>query len=377
MKLLRLGASLCISLSMIYPAYAFEAYGPVTRGESLWAIAKNHQISKVSNRQMITAIFRLNPEAFRSDAISSLKVGSRLWLPVTPSEVHEVLEGHIPPKREPKISANPQVAISQKHTVKNAIVAVKAAHDSAENKTPAAALRAGAQDAHKVVKPPEAAPEQAKLAEDAEALNTAQQALLAANQKLQLLQQQNQALEQKSQDQQQQIQSLATAAETLNNQTGIWSWIWFILFMLAAAVAAFMRYQIYLTQRSHRYAAANDSADPDRPEGDLSLYAQMNGDTAEYQPGQDHHGHTFSEVTVAVAENDYEKAERLLRQALREDKNSLVLRMKLLEIYTKKDDKAAFDQMAESMLKRGLVQENDPIWQRIRRMYVDRWIYDQ
>lgn len=56
-------------------------YGPVARGESLWAIANRLKSPGVTAEQMAMALFKANPEAFSEANINTLKAGVILRIP--------------------------------------------------------------------------------------------------------------------------------------------------------------------------------------------------------------------------------------------------------------------------------------------------------
>lgn len=57
-------------------------YGPVRRGESLWAIAENLKPDPaITTEQMAMALFKANPEAFSDANINALKTGAILRIP--------------------------------------------------------------------------------------------------------------------------------------------------------------------------------------------------------------------------------------------------------------------------------------------------------
>lgn len=58
-----------------------STYGPVRKGETLFAIANKVRPSNVSPEDMMQAIFRANPSAFSSSSITSLKSGVHLTIP--------------------------------------------------------------------------------------------------------------------------------------------------------------------------------------------------------------------------------------------------------------------------------------------------------
>jgi pilus assembly protein FimV len=58
-----------------------ERYGPVTRGETLWPIANRLKPQGVSTEQMMMALLRANPKAFRNGNVNNLKAGAVLRIP--------------------------------------------------------------------------------------------------------------------------------------------------------------------------------------------------------------------------------------------------------------------------------------------------------
>jgi len=57
-------------------------YGPVSRNETLWSIAKQHnQDNSISQEKMLQAIYRANPQAFYKNNINALKAGETITIP--------------------------------------------------------------------------------------------------------------------------------------------------------------------------------------------------------------------------------------------------------------------------------------------------------
>ncbi len=56
-------------------------YGPVGRNETLWGISRRAQHPSTSQRQMLVAIYKANPQAFYKSSINALKAGSTLTIP--------------------------------------------------------------------------------------------------------------------------------------------------------------------------------------------------------------------------------------------------------------------------------------------------------
>ena len=56
-------------------------YGPVERNETLWNIAQKFQQPNVSQRQMINALYKGNPNAFYKASMDALKAGTTITIP--------------------------------------------------------------------------------------------------------------------------------------------------------------------------------------------------------------------------------------------------------------------------------------------------------
>jgi pilus assembly protein FimV len=66
--------------SSAYPVTGTR-YGPVSRNETLWGIAKKYQNPQISQRQMLAAIYQANPKAFYQPSVDALKAGATLTIP--------------------------------------------------------------------------------------------------------------------------------------------------------------------------------------------------------------------------------------------------------------------------------------------------------
>lgn len=59
-------------------------YGPTTAKDDLWQIALRYKLQNASINQVMLAIVRLNPYAFKDGNVNGLKVGGKLKIPSYP-----------------------------------------------------------------------------------------------------------------------------------------------------------------------------------------------------------------------------------------------------------------------------------------------------
>jgi len=76
----------------------------------------------------------------------------------------------------------------------------------------------------------------------------------------------------------------------------------------------------------------------------------------------------LAEIDVYMAYGHYQQVEQLLEKALSEDVGNNALRMKLLEVYSTKQDKVAFVRQAREILAQLKQQKDHPLWQKVSEM---------
>ena len=93
--------------------------------------------------------------------------------------------------------------------------------------------------------------------------------------------------------------------------------------------------------------------------------SQMSGQSMQYSPSQLDAGDVdpLAEADVYLAYGRDLQAEEILKEALRNDPNRLVLHQKLAEIYAKRHDRMAFASVANNVF--ALTQGKGPEWQRL------------
>ena len=351
--------ALGVSLLLSGPASAMTTY-TVKRGDSLWGIAARHRPShKVSVPNMIKAIQKLNSDSLPEGSIN-IHPGENLQVPSTLAEVQQALGG--------------KAASSQTESVKSA--ATKAAQNGGKNHTPPFREH------------PHSTPAQANqdVVNQLRALATqAQKAVMQAKQEnaeltSQLQQSQKQAAELKGQ---------------VNNLQGKghfpWAWLWFILFVIAVGVfwyqqkkrdagtgrgAAASRLGLGTGNPSPKKARRMNMHDYTNLSEELQSYPVQAGDVVKpREPEHEEVMDSMMQIDVEIAQGNYSAAERLIKGVLGKDKSNVPYRMKLLELYAMMDNKREFNKVSEYMLKH-LVSEQSEEWKKVRKMYLQTWVYD-
>src|SRR3990167_2843022 len=90
MKSIKIGLFIFI-VSFANAVFAFQAYGPIVPGDTLWSIANQHRLKGVSTSQMIDAIKIANPHALGGANDDVLRKGATLQIPSTVGEVQATL----------------------------------------------------------------------------------------------------------------------------------------------------------------------------------------------------------------------------------------------------------------------------------------------
>ncbi|GAB6068056.1 hypothetical protein JCM13664_13750 [Methylothermus subterraneus] len=394
-------------------------YGPVRRGESLWAIADRLKPSAITTEQMAIALLQTNPEAFAEPNVNALKAGAILKIPS-----QEALAGLSPEQARREFQRQYQTWLAKRAS----------APESRAEQTPEPQLKLEA---------PKEAPSQVESSEAAPALET-QAALEALRQENADLKSRIEALE----AQVAALAELAKASSQAENSSGAASaapseaapiqatpesavslppetplqtapsntvplaepkpevapepvekpaeepsppseWLspWYLSLgggsLLLLGIAGWM---IWQRRQAAQVQADSLLAEMDQHAGQesesevaaASASAGMNGTEtvessflSEFTPsdfdvleGESAAVDPLAEADVYLAYGRYQQAEELIRQALLREPERPELRLKLLEIFYAKEDATGFAGYAQELKDQGADQEPD-FWEKV------------
>ena len=355
-------ASLVVLLSVSFnTAWAFAHFGPTKRGDTLWQIAEQSLPSKqISVTEMIKAIKQLNPSAFVGGNHNILKTGVVLQVPASLQEFNAVMG-----------KTTPEQAVLSQETGRE-LGALSQDHQ--------AQLRQAAEQAASV--------HYAKAQQQVQQL---QQQLNQANNRILYLQQ----LQQQAQAEQQ--------------ATTYWGWLWFVVWLLTigllmsrrwwqARLSALMLPHVRVPQISWRLKlprwnikAVKDKLPswPSKPVTPASqpfeagLQAEL--DVGDVPPLTEQAAMPLSEPTMQAEFADTEPYQvsilddpekpRLL-EAINAAPNDTDRHMALLQHYVELESQHGFDEHVKEMIKIGVMEEGDSLWARVRKLYLNTWVYD-
>jgi hypothetical protein len=89
-----------------------------------------------------------------------------------------------------------------------------------------------------------------------------------------------------------------------------------------------------------------------------------NGEALEHANGLE----MYDDQALAGEQND-------IIQALSQDVDNMEWHQALLEFYVKTNSQNGFKRHYQNMVKSGLMTEGDPLWEEVRKMYLNKWIY--
>ena len=343
-RVIVIGLAVLLS-SGLNAAWAFAHFGPTKRGDTLWQIAQQSRPSKqISVTDMIKAIKQLNPDAFVGGNHNILKTGVVLQVPASLQEFNAVMG-----------KASPEQAVLSQQTGRE--------------------LGALSQDHQTQVRQ---AAEQEASVRYVHAQQQLQQQLNQANNRILYLQQL-------------QRQTLAE-----QQSTTYWGWFWFVVWLVSIGLFLNRRWwlarlaalklpmvqlpqlgfkftlprwdiSIFKTKLAHWSGKLRPSAQPayevgqqaELDVGDVPPLTTQVPDTETYQ--------------VSILD-DPEKT-RLLA-ALREIPTDISRHMALLQHYVDLESQHAFDAHVKEMIDGGVMQEGDALWARVRKLYLNTWVYD-
>jgi hypothetical protein len=84
----------------------------------------------------------------------------------------------------------------------------------------------------------------------------------------------------------------------------------------------------------------------------------------------------INQGSIEMAENhNNEGQQENVIEALAKDEDSRAWHQALLEFYVKTNSQHGFKRHYQNMIKEGLMNEGDPLWEEVRKMYLNKWIY--
>lgn len=316
----------------ILPTMAMKTYGPVKRGDSLWRIAQKNRPSRaVGIQQMVLAIKKLNPSVFKGHGASHLKLNTTLLLPTTVAEVNKALH---PEEATPTIPAPA--------TVQPRIAAPTPSQSAAAT----------------------AASKQIPLT-----INTGSATLSANITKTPLI-----------------TSPTTSIAQSKHEQSIPWSWLWFILLVVGAAYFFWYRkyHETVHASINKGLAAARLGVTKNRRERVVNRYktrrfkdrdaAANHFQTVNKTPFMHSSGEALASAAIDMAENNCTSAEQSLRMAILRDKKNVELRIKLLELYVKTNNRVAFKRESDAL--EHFVSSDSSAWSKVKAMYLNQWAYD-
>ncbi len=347
---------LLVGLLLFANVYATTTY-TVKRGDTLWGIAKHHRPSRsVSIDNMIKAIRMLNPTIFSAGS-NALSIGVQLTLPSTNKEVAKALG-------KPVVASAPSKSYSEKSTSQQPAKKPKSTGNGL---------------------PFQEHPQQTQVQILQNNVMELRQVATMAQKSVTELQRKNSNLTQQLQQKQQAVTALQSKLSTAQGQGRFpWAWLWFVLFIIVLAV--FWYQQRKSQQGTGRgEAASRFGLKSDRKKMNMSDYASLNEQVNRYEveagevvkPRVDlgESNQLLMQVESDISQGNYAFAEKKLKHAIWEDKKNIVLRMKLLEVYSLMGNKREFNKVSEYMLKH-LVSEDSDEWAQVRKLYLNTWVYD-
>ncbi len=350
-----------LSLGMVLalPVFAWQEV-VVKKTDSLSALASKYHPAGVSNMDMVIAIRNANPAL----VAHGLRPNMHLCIPTTETEVRQAITGKMQKaaplsKKAKSTDQAVQVTKKEKSSVPVAVVAVKA-HDTAL---------------------------QAQITANKATIANLQQGLNNQMQTIQADQQQISALTAQLAAANQSIASAATAVKAVPS----WSWADLFLPLWVITLAFYLRlrrkYKARLqyeeahiprtaeVQQEPLFTAAlQEEAENSAREASDEGWRQVELDIPESEtPVQ-------TNIRLEPLLTTEEKAELVGEQqniinALSNDHDNVDWHMALLEFYTKTNNESGYQRHYQNMLRSGLMQEGDSLWEKVRKIYLNQWVY--
>lgn len=381
------GVALCV------PAFSWTNV-TVKKGESINAIAAKYRPSGVAQMDMVIAVRNANPNAIAK----GVKPGTILRVPTTSAEVRQAITGvkqkaaKAEAPMQKKVAASKSVtktASSAKVTARNtAPVLAKPAPKSVD--TASASVNASA----------------AKQIADYQAtINNLQQALNNQAQTLQAYQTQIQDLTNQLNNGGQSTSSQPIKSMSFFSYADLWFLLWLVTFILFLRVRSKKARSVESVPRKKAVVnvAVNPTEEAVEPAAPIEVIRKEpteeneqieRAEPALHQIGEEEWRQVELDIPTssdAPAQTNIrlepsftpEEREELVGeqqniiQAIANDHDNVEWHMALLEFYIKTANEHSFLRHMQTMMRTGLMSEGDGLWEKIRKMYLNGWVYKE
>ena len=318
---------------LVPSAMAIQSYGPTKSGDTLWRIAqKNPLKTKVGIKQIVGSIKRLNAQMLQDNG-GILPQGVLIKVPSTLADLKTNVVHN--PSNKPVVSHTDKTVVNKN---------IDANNDAAQ-------LSHG-QKLHFSSKPQ---PLDLKVV-------TASKKVHADAKAMPLTTQVNHLAPKMVAKQ---------GSEAPAIQTGFipWAWLWFVV-ALAMGYLWWRNRQVYQSSEVSDQSSAHETYRFDPMVSDEPLVQSPVKSKSSYQ------GELLADVMINIAEGSFVAARSKLKVAIKKSPSDMNLRLKLLEVYVKMDDKSAFEGETDAILELKLITKTDDAWGTIRSLYMKQWVYE-
>ncbi len=353
----------------VVPAFAWKEV-TVSKSETLGSMAQQYRPHNVTEMDMVIAIRNSNPML----AHAGFKPGMKLHVPTTAGEVRQAITGKRQTAAQLKAGKDlPSdmlpASVKQKVILKKEKLALKqqkAAQKKVRQKpVPTAAKIAVAPLAVKPVAALAQAPVSAPAPVPAAVTPVQTQPVFNS------------------------------AALSTTSETSAWSWqnLWFVLFILTLILYLRARRRIKKLRQVESFSV--DETEPKDPnflhdieeDTEPSLVAEaeevIETDPEWHQveldiPASDAPTQTHMQLSPSLTleeEKELDGEQQDIINALSNDHDNLEWHRALLEFYVKTNNQNGFNRHFQNMLKTRLMVEGDNLWEEVRKMYLNHWIY--
>ncbi len=349
-------------------------YGPVQPHETLWGIAaKLRPSQQVTITQTLVALFLANPEQFAQGNLNDIKVGKKLLIPslnaiqaISQQQALAIIKEHkrawLSPIKEPRPikSANMPVDGSK--------VPVIAEQDAAPI-TVASTAKQQSQQSHLLLSA------QKTIAELSRELEAAKHQQTELNHQLQAKESEITKLSNQIGELKHHMAAKSAETSVQNRSSFDRILIWPLVLLAVAIILAYL----YKTKRLSLEKLHTlkwpvffkrdipSTVVPDSYYSNVQTQAESKQTAAQKKSIE-----PLEEAGIYFAYGRYEQAQRVLQNAIEEKPDKLDFKLKLLEVYAAKDDKAAFEQFA-TQLRPSLNQDKPELWQFIQDLHHKTW----
>ncbi len=358
-----------ILLVCVVPAFAWREV-TVSKSETLGSIAEKYRPHAVTEMDMVIAIRNSNPML----AHAGLKPGMKLHVPTTVGEVRQAITGKRQTAAQLKADKGVPsdmlpVSVKQKAVLKKEKQALKQ-QKSVQKKIKQKPESAVAKTAVTPLAPKPAtalAPTPTPVSAPTPAAVTPVQSQPVIN----------------------------SAALSTTPETSAWSWqnLWFVLFVLTLILYLRARRRIKKLGQAEPFSV--DETAPKDPnflhsteeDTEPTLVADA-GEPADADPewhqveldipASDAPTQTHMQLSPSLTleeEKELDGEQQDIINALSNDHDNLEWHRALLEFYVKTNNQNGFNRHFQNMLKTRLMTEGDTLWEEVRKMYLNHWIY--